>query len=285
MSYSTESTATIVRRDVTIDIAKGLCILLVVCIHSEVFSFVPMPVEFVAVPMFFFMSGCFDRSSRPFSSVVVKGLRTLVFPACVWTLVSGLYLGVLKVAKGESPLFHFDLFTPCTTNGPCWFLVALFWTRLLTWLLERAFRPKALQAAVVVLLGWLGFRQLLPLYFDDALVVLPLYYAGKTAYAHRRQWRWRSPAGVLLLAAGVASLLAFVFHALSFTILPGTWGVEGSGAVTSLFILRPCRASSWCSPSSCSSRRCLPASLGSVVWADRPWASLWFIRRCATPWP
>lgn len=173
MSYSTESTATIVHRDVTIDIAKGLCILLVVCIHSEVFSFVPMPVEFVAVPMFFFMSGCFDRSSRPFSSVVVKGLRTLVFPACVWTLVSGLYLGVLKVAKGEPPLFHFDLFTPCTTNGPCWFLVALFWTRLLMWLLERAFRPKALQAAVVVLLGWLGFRQLLPLYFDDALVALP----------------------------------------------------------------------------------------------------------------
>lgn len=229
MSYRTESTASSAHRDVTIDIAKGLCILLVVCIHSEVFSFAPMPVEFVAVPMFFFMSGCFDRSNRPFSSVMAKGVRTLVFPACVWTLISGLYLGVLKVAKGEPPLFHFDIFTPCTTNGPCWFLVALFWTRLLMWLLEHAFRPKALQAAAVVLLGWLGFRQMLPLYFDDALVALPLYYAGKAAYARRSLWRWRSPAGVLLLVAGLASLLAFAFHGLSFTILPGTWGVEGSG--------------------------------------------------------
>lgn len=49
-------------RDDYVDVAKGICILLVVCIHTEVFGVIGMPFTYIAVPMFFFMSGFYDKS-------------------------------------------------------------------------------------------------------------------------------------------------------------------------------------------------------------------------------
>ena len=68
-------------RDTYVDIAKGICILLVVCIHSEVFGVIGMPLMFIAVPMFFFMSGFYDRPNLPLKSFVRKNVRTLILPA------------------------------------------------------------------------------------------------------------------------------------------------------------------------------------------------------------
>ena len=39
-------------RDTYIDIAKGLCMMLIICIHTEVFGVIGMPLTFIAVPMF-----------------------------------------------------------------------------------------------------------------------------------------------------------------------------------------------------------------------------------------
>lgn len=39
-------------RDKFVDIAKGIGILLIVCIHTEVFDVIGMPLAFIAVPVF-----------------------------------------------------------------------------------------------------------------------------------------------------------------------------------------------------------------------------------------
>lgn len=182
-----EASANTGERDATIDVAKGICILLVICIHTEVFGFVPMPFTFIAVPMFFFMSGCFDRSNRPFLYSFSKNARTLLLPALIWTCFGLAYSMLLKFIKGEPFELDINLYSLCSGNGPCWFLVTLFWTRLFIWLLVRLCRRNWIVILSVSILGWVGFQKLLPFYIDDGLGALPLYYAGKMSYALYQQ--------------------------------------------------------------------------------------------------
>lgn len=70
-------------RDKFVDIAKGLGILLIVCIHTEVFDVIGMPLVFIAVPVFFYMSGFYDHSERAFSQWLPKSFRTLIIPAVI----------------------------------------------------------------------------------------------------------------------------------------------------------------------------------------------------------
>ena len=52
------------QRDTYVDIAKGIAILLVVRIHTEVFAVLPAPYPIVAVPLFFFLSGFYDNTNK-----------------------------------------------------------------------------------------------------------------------------------------------------------------------------------------------------------------------------
>lgn len=95
------------KRDAYIDIAKGICMLLIICIHAEVFGVIGMPLTFIAVPMFFFMSGFYDRSEKPLNSWLIKSLRTLILPAVVWTIVGRGYGMVLKYIKSGGRTLEF----------------------------------------------------------------------------------------------------------------------------------------------------------------------------------
>lgn len=173
-------------RDEAVDIAKGVCILLVVCIHSEVFEFIPLHITFIAVPMFFFMSGFFDRSSRPFRSILGKGVRTLLWPSVVWCAIAGAYLSLLTLLKGERPSISFDIYNPCAWNGPCWFLVALFWVKIMAWGFQRMRLKSLVIVPLTLLFGYMGMRVELPMCLDVGLAALPLYYAGKFLYPKRQ---------------------------------------------------------------------------------------------------
>lgn len=89
-------------RDEYVDIAKGIGILLIICIHAEVFQVIGMPITFIAVPVFFFMSGFYDRSERSFKQLVPKNFRTLILPAIIWVAISTLYIKILGYVKEGS---------------------------------------------------------------------------------------------------------------------------------------------------------------------------------------
>ena len=75
------------QRDVYVDVAKGLCMLLIICIHTEVFCVIGLRFTFIAVPMFFFMSGFYDRSERPMLDWLPRTAQRLVMPALIWLKV------------------------------------------------------------------------------------------------------------------------------------------------------------------------------------------------------
>ena len=106
-------------RDEYVDIAKGIGVLLIICIHTEAFQVIGMPITFISVPVFFFMSGFYDRSERPFKQLVPKNFRTLILPAIIWVAISTLYIKILGYVKeGNWGDFPFTWYNIAGGNGP-----------------------------------------------------------------------------------------------------------------------------------------------------------------------
>lgn len=204
------------QRDLYVDAARGLCILLVVCIHTEVFGTIGMPLTFIAVPMFFFLSGFYDRSERPFRTWAGRSARTLLLPGIIWLAVGMAYGALLSyINRGY---FHFEntLYEPFAGNGPVWFLFALFYAKIVLGLLLRLRLPVWATAAISIGGGYLGITQQMPLCLDEGLAALPLYYSGKLFYSSRRSGHTEE----ILSVAGMAALVLFLTHQVYFAIVP-----------------------------------------------------------------
>ncbi|MEZ5662334.1 MAG: acyltransferase family protein [Burkholderiaceae bacterium] len=174
-------------RSTWIDAAKGLGILLIYLGH--IWSTVTPSVVYLwiyafHVPLFFFASGLTLRpAAGPLGGVVSKKLRTLVVPYLWYAFlgyafyVTGYYFAQMQGIHIEQ--FEYGLWPPLAgifigtigegriINGPVWFLLALFWTFLIGYLIVTHIRRPALQWAAVVALTALG------LYMADHGVTLP----------------------------------------------------------------------------------------------------------------
>lgn len=151
------------KRDTYVDVAKGIGIMLIVSIHTEVFGVMGYPLSFIAVPVFFLMSGFYDRSERNIGQWFPKSLRTLILPAVVWILIATAYGKILGYAKdrswGENP---FSLYNMTGGNGPAWFLFALLYAKVLTWGMIRIKLPKFALWGGSLLIGYAGMNINIP---------------------------------------------------------------------------------------------------------------------------
>lgn len=208
-------------RDTYVDVAKGIGIMLIVTIHTEVLGVMGYPLSFLAVPVFFFMSGFYDRSERPFSQWFTKSLRTLILPAIIWVLVVTAYIKLLGYAKdrswGENP---FSLYNMTGGNGPAWFLFALLYAKVLIWGLMKIKMPKFVLWGGSLLIGYAGMNINMPLLLDEGCAALPLYVTGKLSYPYLREIMENKG----LLVAGIIALCLYLWHLVSFMIVPQSNG-------------------------------------------------------------
>lgn len=204
------------QRDTCIDVAKGLCMLLIICIHTEVFWVIGMPLTFIAVPMFFFMSGFYDHSEITWPQWFVKSTRTLLVPAFAWCFIGALYLNLLTYLKSGEVNFVFDVYSPCHYDGPAWFLLSLFFTKAIIWGLIRTKLSQYLLLTICLGIGYLGSMYQMPLNLDEALAAAPLYYCGKLLYPKLKELvynRW-------IALAGLITLFVFLFTPYYYNIGP-----------------------------------------------------------------
>lgn len=208
-------------RDTYVDVAKGIGIMLIICIHTEVFSVIGNPLSFIAVPVFFLMSGFYDRAERNIGQWFPKSLRTLILPAIIWILIATTYGKILGYAKdrswGENP---FSLYNMTGGNGPAWFLFALLYAKVLTWGMIRIKLPKFVLWGGSLLIGYAGMNINMPLLFDEGCAALPFYVTGKLAYPYLREIMENKG----LLVAGVIALCLYLWHLVSFMIVPQSNG-------------------------------------------------------------
>lgn len=162
--------------------------LIIMCCHIGVDIHVPMS-HTVQTTAFFMISGIFFSVKMDVKTLILKSVRTILVPFAVFYVLSYLlYYAGMSFVPGFTDMTTASGILDCFTqrqyfNGPLWFLLCLFWVRLLIWCIIRVVPKEWLQIVICILFGWgghfLGYQEvLLPLCFDIALSSVPVFYAG-----------------------------------------------------------------------------------------------------------
>lgn len=146
-------------RDISVDVAKGIGIMLVCYGHCKgtMFSF---EVFAFHMPLFFMLSGFFLKQDN-LKDFLYKKCRTLLVPL-VFFYVFTLLLKVpfqLLTAVDKNPiekLITGELFQVEKVNSPLWFLIALIVALAIIWVVRRVFQKEILQNLSFVGLTLLG---------------------------------------------------------------------------------------------------------------------------------
>lgn len=179
-----------VNRDISVDIAKGIGIILVCYGHCKgtLFSF---EVFAFHMPLFFMLSGFFLKQDN-FKDFLYKKSRTLFVPFIffyIFTLLVKVPFQLLT-SKEKDPIMGMmngELFEIEKTNSPLWFMVALMTALFLIWCVKRIFNSKCLQNLVYLVLTLCGLffcylRITPPLYVAQACLAIPFMIIG--SYFH-----------------------------------------------------------------------------------------------------
>ena len=171
-----------------IDLAKGICILLVLAVHI-----VP---EFgkrydiltcLRMPLYFCLSGMFFKDYGGFKNLFFKKADKLLLPFFGWYLISYSFYYFRIFTLGEaSEYFHIlDFFTrPYFYNIPLWFLLSLFWVNFLYAFIVKISRNIYLQIPVIgffTIIGWWFSFSDIPNWFfiGTAMTCLPFFFLGR----------------------------------------------------------------------------------------------------------
>ena len=221
-----------------VDLAKGICIMLVVWHHIvSTWGIETYPlketVSTFRMPLYFFLSGLFFKEYAGFFDFCRRKVNKLLIPfafffvtlSCVFPFV--LYYLNLRPNPGAGVWYSF-VWKQAFPNIPIWFLLSLFLTNLMFYGLVLIVKkvvakkfPQHTTAALVifsVVLGLVGFflgryGVKLPLFLAPSLASIPYFCAGHVAYrytkilAPNRLDRWNIP--IALLCFGVIYLFTF----------------------------------------------------------------------------
>lgn len=187
-----------------IDLAKGICILLVVYIHVMDFLNIHPPLNKMMaafrMPLYFFLSGLFFKRYEGFIPFIKRKTNKLLIPFAFFFITFSVLLpnllhcvgyqvrnsGNLGFLKSLCTIFIPDIRS--FSNGAIWFLLCLFWVNVIFYLVilfaDRIGKYKApIISTICLSIGIIGLymseKQIyLPLYIDSAIVALPFFCCG-----------------------------------------------------------------------------------------------------------
>ena len=180
-----------------IDLAKGICICLVVWNHI-CNGFVRTPFYFTAMvfrmPLYFFLSGLFFKSYGGFSNFCFRKTNKLLIPFLAFHFLTAFVWMVATDAIGnrftwDLCLQHFKefLFAPYNEKFPneaIWFLLCLFIMNILYYVCvsisSRFEKQTAVLLTITFMIGflgyWIGYKEIsIPFYLDSAMTALPFF--------------------------------------------------------------------------------------------------------------
>lgn len=171
-----------------IDLAKGLCIFLVVMKHCGALPETAI-LSMLRMPLYFLLSGLFFKTYGGVKNLILKKTNKLVIPMVTFYLLGELAFLALNYWKPD--LLHIqnrhafiDLFTDRHMfNLPVWFLLGLFWCNVLFVLISTAIKNDYLRIILITIIGAIGYtlgqyRIILPLFIDTAMTALPFFCIG-----------------------------------------------------------------------------------------------------------
>ena len=186
-----------------VDLAKGICIMLVVWHHvASTWGLETYPlkeaVSLFRMPLYFFLSGLFFKEYAGFLDFARRKVNKLLIPfafffvvlCCIFPFV--LHYFNLRANPGAAVWYSF-VWKQNFPNIPVWFLLSLFWTNLIfygLYLASKKFPARRATAALVALsvaVGLAGFflgryNIKLPLFWASSMAVIPYFCAGHIAF-------------------------------------------------------------------------------------------------------
>jgi fucose 4-O-acetylase-like acetyltransferase len=196
-----------------VDLAKGVCILLVIAWHCSAFADeIPNVSRLIRMPLYFVISGLFYKDYGGWLLTIVKKVNRLIIPFVFFFLLSYAFLAIGRrlglIEHSDSDItdlfYHRDIY-----NVALWFLLCLFNINVIFTLLRLLSVNEIYLAVVSIACGgvgyWLSVSGLyLPFYVDTALTAMPMFYFGhllsrtKLLYPSRLDW-WGMLCGALIL--------------------------------------------------------------------------------------
>lgn len=142
-----------------IDLAKGICIILVVLLHIVPSANIP-ELRFIRIPLYFILSGLFFKDYGSFRNFLKKKVNNILIPFLFFYVVSYLIYYIIRlfvpnlyIANASGIL---DVFTQRNLfNGPLWFLLCLFWTNAYFCIISLIFNKERYRAIIVLIIGCL----------------------------------------------------------------------------------------------------------------------------------
>lgn len=100
-----------------LDLAKGVCILLVVLFHFNDFRPIFLLLTQLRMPLYFFLSGVFFRTYNDSSTFLKKKINNLIIPLIFFDLM---YVALSCIASHNFDLtqYHFTLLSGQVNDGP-----------------------------------------------------------------------------------------------------------------------------------------------------------------------
>lgn len=178
------------KRDEAIDLAKGVCVLLMILGHTYVYArfsgILITLIYLIHMPVFFLINGYFFKKVQ-FKAHLNKDAKTILLPLFVTSIINIPFLCIINDISFEKVLKSVLLCMSMSTNddycqiGAVWFLGCLFFVRILMWIVLCI--PNRLGQVVIVLISCVvgfivGHYYYLPYSIDVAFVALIFSYVG-----------------------------------------------------------------------------------------------------------
>lgn len=207
-----------------IDLAKGVCIILVVLLHLSV----PEPLNFRALrmPLYFVLSGLFFKTYEP-KVFIFKKINNIIIPFIFWLVLFSIWyiyhnrIGLSNlvqiIIEDHGLLFGITNWIDCV-NAPIWFLFALFTTSLLFYLLSfiniKDTKTIFFLCIIMALLSYALYVNDIttPLWIASSFAAMPFYFLGYFIQRHNFLNKINSIPKRLILAAILLSIGYFIYY-------------------------------------------------------------------------
>lgn len=170
-----------------IDLAKGICIFLVVSGHCGIPIDIPGLV-IVRMPLYFILSGLFFKTYGGIKHLFIKKLNKILIPFLFFYILGNIAFYAIKLfapqllvtgARGIFDVFDNRQFF----NGPIWFLLCLFWCNIYFCLISQIVKKDVWRVTIICICGIIGWllgrcEIFIPMFLDVALTALPLFAFG-----------------------------------------------------------------------------------------------------------
>lgn len=171
-------------RIIFLDLAKGICMTLLVMFHCNVDYDFHGVFQHMWLPMFFFLSGSFFKDYGGIVKTVIRKIDSFLMPLCFFGLLIAIAL-YLCPSGGDVSLSSFVWsFIHLRPIHTVWFLACMFTLNIGFYILIKIVGPSQVLQLLAVLaitacgwiLSYMGVR--LPMYIDTSMAVLPIFYLG-----------------------------------------------------------------------------------------------------------